>query len=178
MPGRTPRDAFGVFRDALQSIISCIAHAKITVSPHGQYLHGAVHSLSVNNNKPIPLAPDVLLRIRMQYSIIEDKEREDGPWRVTTKAYDYELQDSEGETIVAWHWHPETRSYPHTHTGRTQLARDALLSRKHHVPSGRVSLESVIRFCIEEFGAKALRDDWRDVLDSTETPFRLYRSWG
>ena len=96
----------------------------------------------------------------------------------TTRAYAYELQTVSGESVLSYHWHPSPRvPEPHTHLGRTQLAPDAVLSQKAHQPTGRVSLESVIRACITEYNVRPLRDDWDKTLALREGDFQLYRSW-
>jgi hypothetical protein len=48
---------------------------------------------------------------------------------------------------------------------------------KLHLPTGRVSIEAVIRFLIEDLEVAPLRDDWRAVLDRHEDLFRQTRSW-
>jgi len=52
-----------------------------------------------------------------------------------------------------------------------------VLSQKAHYPTGRVSLESVIRACITEYRATPLRDDWDKTLALREGDFQLYRTW-
>ena len=111
----------------------------------------------------------------MQYEIVRTDQRRE--WRVSTRAYAYELQTSSGELVWSYHWHPATLRGPHAHLGRTQLAEDAVLSQKAHYPTGRVSLESVIRACITEHGVVPLKDDWDTTLDLRERDFVTYRSW-
>jgi hypothetical protein len=90
----------------------------------------------------------------------------------------YELQLSSGEAVLSYHWHPTSRiTAPHLHLGAAQLAQDAVLSHKFHQPTDRISLESVVRACITEYGAEPLRDDWEKVLEMREGQFRAWRSW-
>jgi hypothetical protein len=94
----------------------------------------------------------------MLYEIIRTDDPVRGPWRVSTRAYAYEMQTSGRELVWSYHWHPQsTVSNPHAHLGHTQLAEDAVLSDKAHHPTGRVSLESVIRTCITEYGVEPLK---------------------
>jgi hypothetical protein len=53
----------------------------------------------------------------------------------------------------------------------------AVLSYKAHYPTGRISLESVIRTCIAEYGVSAQRSDWEQTLALRESDFENYRSW-
>ncbi len=184
MPGRTPRGAVEAFIDPLKDTLSCVAHAKITLSPGGWGETGKVHGFAVNDDQPVKLqrrarrGPILMLRVQMLYEIIRTEEPDRPPWRVTTRSYAYELQTASGETVLSYHWHPSPRvPDPHTHLGRTQLAPDAVLSQKAHQPTGRVSLESVVRACITEYNVRPLRDDWDKTLALREGDFQLYRSW-
>ena len=119
-----------------------------------------------------------MLRVTMQYEIVPSETAGQEKWRVSTRGYNYELQASSGEAVLSYHWHPGTRvNAPHIHLGHTQLAPDSVLSSKAHHPTDRVSLESVVRACITEYGAEYLRDDWEKVLALREGQFKLYRHW-
>lgn len=159
-----------------------MARAKICLSHDGRTRLGQIHALTLNSNVPIALKcekPRLLLKIGMRYQIVHTEDRpERGLYRVSTRGYMYEMQTASGELVWSYHWHPDSRiANPHAHLGHTQLASDAVLSYKAHYPTGRVSLESVIRICIAEYGVSAMRDDWTEVLDRRETDFQTYRSW-
>lgn len=167
--------------EPLKDIVSCVARAKITLSHDGWGMAGKIHAFTVNNERPIELRsrPKLLLRIGMLYEIVRTEDRpERGPWRVSTRGYMYELQTESSELIWSYHWHPQsTVANPHAHLGRTQLAEDAVLSYKAHHPTGRISLESIIRTCISEYGVSAQRSDWEETLALREGDFEAYRSW-
>lgn len=159
--------------------MSCVAHAKITLSPGGWGEPGKVHGLTLNNDQPVKLKchPALMLRVGMLYEIVRT-ERGRPPWRVSTRGYAYEMQAASGELVWSYHWHPSTQvAGPHAHLGHTQLADDAVLSQKAHYPTGRVSLESVIRACITEYRVAPLRDDWDKTLALREGDFQVYRTW-
>ena len=180
MPGRNPREAVDAFLEPLRDTISCVARAKIILSHDGRGKTGKVHGLTVNNDVPVKLTcrPALMLRIGMLYEIVPTDEPERPPWRVSTRAYAYELQTTSGELVWSYHWHPTPAvPHPHAHLGHTQLREDAVLSQKAHHPTGRVSLESVIRACITEYGVTPQRDDWDKTLALREGDFQLYRSW-
>mgnify|MGYP001271409931 FL=1 len=46
---------------------------------------------------------------------------------------------------------------------------------KLHIPTGRVSIEAVIRMLITEFGVRPLREDWEKRLNETESRFHERR---
>jgi hypothetical protein len=183
LPGRNPREAVDAFLEPLRDALSCIARVKITLSPGGYGLRGKTHALTVNDDKPIklrypPKTPVLMLRVCMQYEVVPNDQVGQESWRVSTRGYDYELQSSSGELIWSYHWHPGTRvQRPHIHVGRTQLAEDAVMSSKAHHPTDRVSLESIVRACITEYGAEPLKDDWDKTLALREGLFKLYRRW-
>jgi hypothetical protein len=182
LPGRNPREAVDAFLEPLKDIVSCVARAKIMLSRDGRGMTGRIHALTVNNDQPIALQcgqPRVLLKIGMWYEIVRAGERtEHGLWRVSTRGYMYEMQTSSGELVWSYHWHPTSKvQNPHAHIGHAQLRPEAVLSYKAHHPTGRISLESVIRTCIAEYGASPLRTDWAEILDARESDFATYRSW-
>ncbi|MDQ2873575.1 MAG: hypothetical protein M3Y33_01585 [Actinomycetota bacterium] len=135
----------------------------------------------VNDDQPIKLKglpPALMLRIGMLYQIVRTTEADRPPWRVSTRGYAYEMQTASGELVWSYHWHPSARvPNPHAHLGRTQLAQDAVLYQKAHNPTGRVSLESVIRACITEYQAVPMNDEWDKTLALREGDFQIYRTW-
>ena len=46
-----------------------------------------------------------------------------------------------------------------------------------HPPTGRVSVEAVVRFLIEDLDVVPRRDDWGAILDRHEEAFRRSRTW-
>jgi hypothetical protein len=119
-----------------------------------------------------------MLRVGLKYEIMPNENEGQERWRISARAYDYELQSSSGELVWSYHWHPTSRMRrPHIHLGRTQLRDDAVLSYKAHHPTERMSLESIVRTCITEYDVRPLREDWAKVLDLREGQFKLWRSW-
>lgn len=126
------------------------------------------HLLFTNRGEYVPLPGPTLLefRFRMHYELIKDERPGFGPFRATTKSYDYSLRKAGGASVLDYHWHPSGRSHemrPHVHLGSAQLRPDAVLSNKVHLLSGRATLESVLRTAID-LGARPLRDDRSDRL--------------
>ncbi|WP_141979690.1 hypothetical protein [Saccharothrix saharensis] len=182
MPGRTPSEAFDAFVDPLKEALSCLAHAKINVTHGGRTVVDEEHSLYLNRATAVELKGPARLElgIRMRYKIIRDESLEKGPFRVTTLAYDYLLARKSGEAVLNFHWHPSGKSHnkqPHIHVGTNELANDSVLTNKIHVPTGRVSVEQVLRAAIE-LGVQPIIPDWADRLNKTEAPFLEHRTWG
>jgi len=101
-----------------------------------------------------------------------------GNLRVTSAGYYYQIRDQRERELIAFHWHPGRRDqpdFPHLHIGVTTGT--VSIVRKHHVPTGRVSLEAIVRFLITELDVRPLRNDWERVLDEGERSFAAQRSW-
>lgn len=95
---------------------------------------------------------------------------------VDTTKYSYLLATSDGEEILAFHWNPTATGdaairFPHLHVGQAVSHSSQIRPRtfhKAHIPTGYVSMPSVIRLAITEFGVTPLRPDWESVLTETE----------
>lgn len=71
-------------------------------------------------------------------------------WRIATETYIYELHLASGGELLSYHWHPYGTSaitWPHAHLHTLTTPVD--LSRTHF-PTGRIALESVVRYAIME----------------------------
>lgn len=95
----------------------------------------------------------------------DDRGRE---YRCRTDKYTYSVFDDQQNEVASWHWHPETYRSPHVHV------REA---RGLHIPTGRVTFESVVRFLIEDLGVQEARQDWDSVLNDQEDRHLTWRTW-
>ncbi|WP_104529542.1 hypothetical protein [Blastococcus saxobsidens] len=115
----------------------------------------------------------------MYWEVIEDDREGYGPFRVTTRGYDYSLVRGEATELWAIHWHPSGNSWerlPHVHLGDVLFADGAPVSSKSHLRTGRMTFENAVRWCIE-FGGVPLHDDWDERLALAEAPHLLHRTW-
>ncbi len=111
----------------------------------------------LNRNQPVPL---------------------NGPWKTTTRAYQYHVTKMDGSEIILFHWHPaSTVTQPHLHLGRSTLDPDGVLSRTSHVPTGRISLEQVIGLLINDLDVVPRRTDCQEILASGLADFRQWSTW-
>jgi hypothetical protein len=112
--------------------------------------------------------------------VVRKAEGERGPWTASTVEYVYELSDESDNLIAAWHWHPGTMrpadavQWPHMHAQGSH-ARPTL--HRLHLPTGRVSLEAVVRFLIIDLDVIPRREYWSAILDRHESAFHRVRSW-
>lgn len=180
MAGRTPQEAVRNFLAPLKAVVGCITSEGFVTrfsprsdEPQTAAFQGGFAILTRRSGKALSL------ELAHRYTVTKtDNERES--WEVSTAEYIYDVSDESDELIAAFHWHPlitqvgEAVQWPHLHA---YGARDALTLHKLHLPTGRISLEAVIRFLIEDLDVVPLRDDWSAILDRHEQAFRQARSW-
>ncbi len=111
-------------------------------------------------------APPVLLSANQHFHI----EPFEGQYKVRTDGYIYRLarREDPGGALIAWHWHPDVRPDPHIHV-------DAF--PEQHIPTGRVTFESVLAFLLGDLQVRPRMNDWREVLGETEELHKKYRTW-
>lgn len=188
MPRRnTPREAFDRYVTPFRDAIRCIAHGTLITSQEWAYHVNEVYSLILNDSDPVQLrsSPAIYLSAGQHFRIVEDEAVEDGPYRVHTVEYWYLFSLDDGREMLTYHWTPEAvgsgqqKTYPHIHIGPALLAVDSPIFpttfHKKHVPSGRVSVEGVVRFAIEELGVSPLKSDWSDILNHGQARFDQFR---
>jgi hypothetical protein len=177
LAGRTPREAVDAFLEPLKEVIGCVtdegfvARIRRAGGPYPATFQSDFAILDRARGR-LPMQ----LELTHSYHVVaSDGER--GLWRVSTAGWIYKLADSRDELVAAFHWHPEssgrvTRPHVHVHGHH-----DAVDLHRLHLPTGRVSIESVIRFAIEDLDVVPRRSDWASVLDRHEEVFRRERSW-
>jgi len=170
---RTPREAVDVFMQPLQLSLSCITDAVLNYRSYSNkdYPSQEPLPLTINNGYSVPLLvdDDLFLSFRMFYRVDFDSTG-CGSWEAAVAAYSYLLNDRDHQEILSYHWHPDTPNsvgFPHMHLGAgTGMARRELF--RAHLPTGRITLEDMVRLTIIEFGVQPYRDDWREVLAANE----------
>jgi hypothetical protein len=136
---------------------------------------GDVEALALSAD-PLPLYSARIGAIQLllghQFRVVRDGRM---AWHVSTVAYRYHLLDATGQELIGWHWHPGIGTdRPHLHVPADPVGRRA------HVPTGRVSIEAVLAFLLNELDVPPRRDhadDFADVLAAAERPFIRHRRW-
>ena len=177
MAGKSPHEAVENYLRPLRRALSCVTKAGLQIT--GRH-PGPKHSLTLGGGPPVPLRGGLALTVEQRYEVVQ-AEGERGPWKVSTLAYIYALDDAEsGHEVIAYHWHPDGRSSearPHLHLGAgAGVTRSALGDA--HLPTNRVALEDVVRLAITDLGVEPLRVDWRDVLWESQIDFETWGTWG
>ena len=182
MAGRNVNEAVNNYRDPLKEVIGCVTQPILLFSAGGGYRVGNEYSLALQKGDPVKLGGEANISITMiqYFRPVEDVRKDYGPYRVSTRAYYYTIQDADGHEVLAYHWHPTAPNsntpWPHVHleygagVGRQELAGE-------HIPTGRVTVEDFVRLLLEVFKVPEQKPNWRDVLDRTKGRFDFYKSW-
>jgi len=177
LPGRSPTQAREAFLAPLRLALNCVTRAQMYLSPASP---GEPESLRLSQD-PLLLSSSVVegglrLRLRHQFRVVEEDGGRAQPWHVSTQAYAYRVDRTDGESeLLSWHWHPIPArgvQYPHLHVSGAPHVPGAA-----HLPTSRVSIEAVLRLLLTDYGVPPRRSDFASVLDAAERPFLQYRRW-
>lgn len=179
MAGRTPSEAYATFIDAMNQALYCVtAGGRLFMSgdrynlqvdkEYGVLLSGGgAGPDDREDGDPIRLNSDSQLWLGVAHAFIV---RRDGPvetpFRVSSTAYSYFFYDEvehRRQEVLAFQWNknaaPPERQYPHLHVGSV-IARGSPFAARSpfrsddvnglHIPTGRLSLEAVLMFAIQE----------------------------
>ncbi len=109
--------------------------------------------------------------------------RSDGAWKVKTVSYQYAIERKrDRQEVISFHWEGEESDNPtpHLHVGFAAHDRVLPISEKAHIPSGRVAIEDIVKFAIEELGVqpiRAKRSVWRDIVSTMRNLFVKHKTW-
>lgn len=146
---------------------------------------GEAYFLQLGSGRPVRLAAKqghFWITIQQRFQLLHTpNDRERGPYRVTTRAYNYTLaEDSggdEGQEIMAFQWDAnDGLPFPHMHLSFATGALRAEFQHAH-IPTGRVAVEDFLEFIIRDFGVTPLRESWRNDLQRSRDSFRQYKTW-
>ena len=183
MAGKNPSEAYRRYIDPLRQALQCITLTRLTLRERTKFATGVPYTVALNDMDPVPLKGEIpiLLAVGQIVRIIET-ERGDprGPFRISTVQYFYQFSTPENHEVLSFHWTPEGSganvvTFPHLHigpaivSGQTTIRPDDL--HKAHIPTNRVSLESVVRLAIVELRVEPLQVKWADILQRSEDAF-------
>lgn len=146
---------------------------------------GVPSSLTFRSDSPVPIpGTGFFLTIGIEFEVYDTGAHGQARFRVKTRRYQHEILTEDFGEVVLFHWHPDeeagqvVRLHPHIHIGPRLLVDDPAITRRAHVPSGRVSVEDVIDFAIRDLDATPRRDDWESVINESREKFRTHANWG
>jgi hypothetical protein len=179
LAGNNPAEAERNFFRPLLDALSCVTTVGLQFP---DWIDQPQRALLLNRGQPVELLGDrgLGLMATIWYRIIE-VDGPLGPWKTSTSAWYYELVRPDDSRLIAYHWHPSAQGAalaPHLHIGDPDDPPENVAGLQGSMlPTGRIALEQVLRLAIEEFDVEPLRDDWREVLDQTESDFVRHRTW-
>lgn len=169
----TPESAFEDFAKPIRAATACLdanAHLNVKRVRERHILHSAADVGISMQRSGDRFQLDTLFHVRPI-----PMEKEPGRWRVTTLQYIHEIIDQHGKRLAAWHWHPENKR-SHATFAHLHVAAGAPFSSLHY-PTGRVTIEEVVRFAITELGIEPAHGNWEGPLQESEKRHRSYSSW-
>lgn len=171
MPGRTPREAYDSYAQPLRKILSCVTRDVLVC--RGSYDHPNQTNTITFFKNPIQLSDSPYSLFLIQHFMIVGNAKEKY-FKVKTQKYSYAIESHrDKQEVIAFHWDPESRvvHYAHTHVDLHRV------QKKLHVPTGRVPIEDVIWFCIQELGVTPLHRNWKNIILEAREAFMKYKTW-
>lgn len=163
------------FTAMLQRAIACVSRS-VLVQARGS-LTAPFHLSFPHRFIPLQGRHRVALSVLHAFVL---RERDEAPSSLVVRSagYWYQFRERDGAEVIAFHWHPTGRGQvPFAHLHLAGRAGTINIDRRRHIPTGRVSLEAVVRFAIEELGVRPLRTDWQRVIEAGIQDFDAGRSW-
>ncbi len=114
--------------------------------------------------------------------IIED-DRTPGTWKVSTLSYEYNIErHRDHQEVLAFHWedHDAANPLPHIHMGFAADDKSTLLGPKNHIPSGRVLVEDIVSFLINEMAVRPTKHKkltWQSVVAASRKAVSNFKTW-
>jgi hypothetical protein len=178
VPTNKGHQALNDYTSVIQRIVSCITEAVCYCYPNAQRRQ----SLAWASKGYLKLTCEDGSHLYVDINQEVDDPVPENRDRVSTKYYLYSIADSEMSDLVGFHYHPELNEdpvlYPHVHAYANKDDRYLSLGlHRRHIPSGRVALEDVVHWLIDELKVKPLRDDWESVLSEAKAHFKHNQTW-
>lgn len=164
----TEAEAWREFRDPIARVIGCVDQRTRLVER--QFADG-VRLLS-SPTDGVPFGDNLVLQFAFHLKHVE-KEAEQ---RMTTLKYTFTLYEAKsGDRVFGWHWHPVSRRskvpYPHVH-----IPKGAPFCNSH-VPTGRMSLEDVVLFGLDDLAVKPTVPTGRQIVIDIRDRHKANRGW-
>jgi hypothetical protein len=175
VPGRTTGEAVEAYTQPIRETLRCVTDSVIAYGG-GTSPSTRVNTLTFVADPVAPLHGSTLgLHFSQRYNFYQDSTGTQS-WRVRIRGYFYTVFDwteKEPKEIFSYQWHPDASvTIPHVHfkKGEERITRS-------HLPTGRVSIESIVEFLIRDMDVKPKRNDWEDVIVRNRELFEQHRSW-
>jgi hypothetical protein len=161
LDARKAKQAEETYLAALRRALSCLTPTVLLTRPAAPDATDRIAELAENPAR-LRSRHDLTFSFTQTYRLAGTEDA--GGWIARPTGYRYELAEADGHELVAYHWHPASRSpvvVPHLHATIRGATTDF---GKPHLPTAVVTPQAVIRCLITEFGVEPLRRDWARVL--------------
>jgi len=173
----------------MNQALNCIVGGRLSVSRPGRQLDlNTDISAYLNRGEPVERSGphDLFLNVGHVFQINE-AEGERGRYKTSTVAYWYQFETPDQREIISFHLNRrasgDERPYPHIHIGSAVAAASPVLPdrfNKLHIPTRRISIESVVRFAIQELKVEIMPGRTvkavLDLLDEGESAFDRWKT--
>jgi hypothetical protein len=186
MAATTPFDAYRSYQRDLNEALGCVTAGRLTAPSGSSFSTSFQYAAMLNRGRPVADLRGthrLSLGVFQRFVIESYEEERSSQFYTRTIEYAYQVLTRGGEELLAFHWTPQAdvryyRTHPHLHVGSVLISGDAPIANvpKLHIPTGVISLASVIRLLIEELGVRSRRDNWREILTTGEEAFNRYRT--
>jgi hypothetical protein len=151
VPKDNIRDVIEEHKESVCQTLLRITRSVLGYYPGGVSPSGAVGTLVFLNDSPVPLYDRAFgLHFSQRYDCLQASAGEQ-LWEVNVRGYIYQVCQRRGDgwrEILSYHWHPELQvPFPHLHFKQGER-----LVTKAHLPTGHVSIKSVVESLIQDFG--------------------------
>ena len=169
--------------EPIKAAVGCIGSGHFVVKSHPEV--GEMQATTLNRSEGIRVPSVLYERLRIgleiQYVVIECDDHR-GPYKVSTRAYMFDIQSDERADIINFHWHPLTIDgsdvKPHLHIGQAFIPQVGTL----HVPTRRVAAEEVLIMAVDimavdAFGVEPKVAEWRSIMEQSLAVHIEHREW-
>lgn len=193
MPGRTCYAAWQSYSEPMNKALQCIALQKgFVLNYNGALAEEVEYSVTLQSGESVLIAtsPPIYLVALQSIKFYQwHPDVADERFRVRALSYFYALTtraDGQERELLTFHWHRhrapgESTRYPlgHLHIGSALFESTSQLKgkdfHKAHIPTGRLSFESIVRFAVVELDLD-VSGNWDVILDTTEEAFQQNRT--
>ena len=171
-------NALTEYQRQIGRVLNCIAHAWVYTYPVDDHEYVLVSQDRNTGSSLLRLhrGREVLYLDASQRIQIIDADN----FRITTSRYIYVLWSAKhNERIIDWQYHRrQNNSFEaHLHIRDDDPGTNNHPLANRHIPSGRVPLEDVVRFAVQEININTREPNWINILEATEAIFRANRTW-
>jgi hypothetical protein len=164
-------------------ILNCIANTWVYSAPSGADTYMLLSAPA--DQFPRPPRAGAMLRLRRGQEILflQAYQRfqviDADSFRISTLRYFYIIWSSRpDERIIDWHYHRRQNGSFEAHLHiRDDARRTGHMLVGKHIPTGRLPLEDVVRFAVQELKIQPRDPNWQTILEQTEAVFRANRTW-